>query len=367
MLEISFGAPTLLPLLGLALLAAGGVGWSVRQQRRAEARYRGTGRSTLRAAGTSARRQRVKAAAAVAGIALIALAAARPQVGTKKMLLQKEGSDVLFALDVSLSMSAQDAPPSRLGRAKAAITALLSHLGGDRVGLVVFAGSADLRFPLTTDLEAARQVVQGVSFKDGGLEPGTSIGGALREASSGFADDKTRSKVLVLVSDGEDLGDDGAAAAAFVHSAGIALDTIGVGKPAPVPVLLTDPRTGQARPALDPQTQAPLLTTADPVALQQLAVNNGGHFYDGNNDDVALRLADEVERLQKTPFESGQGAVPIERFQWLAGLALLLVLGRYLLGERRGQPVRRRGWVLLPRLVTGRRQAIPIARPGSGD
>jgi Ca-activated chloride channel family protein len=250
---------------------------------------------------------------------------------------------VILAVDVSLSISAQDVVPARLDRAKGAISALLDHLQGDRVGLVTFAGSADLRFPLTTDIEAARKVVQSLGFKDGGLRSGTSVGEALREATSGFANDQTRSKIVVLVSDGDELGDDAASAAAFVRDQGIGLNTIGVGNDTPVPVVVTDPRTGKAQPRIDPGTNTPLLTAADAMSLRQLASANGGHFYSGNTDDFAVQLADEIGRLQKTRFESGEGNVPVERFQLFAGAGLLLLMLEFLLPAGRS----RRGFARL--------------------
>lgn len=350
--KFAFGSPELLPLVVVAALAVGLYLWVFARRRAAQARYRGTSTAALVSAATSPGRQVVKAALVVLALLLLAAAAARPQIGTHKTLLQREGTDVIIALDVSLSMSARDAQPSRLERAKGAIGALLDHLQGDRVGLVTFAGSSQLRFPLTTDVDAARKVVQGVSFKDGGLRAGTSIGEALRQTSEGFANDNTRSKIVILVSDGEDLGDDAAGAAAFVHGEGIALNTIGVGQESPTPVVIVNPRTGQTETRIDPATNQPLLTTADAKALQQLAVDNKGHYYDGNSDDFAVQLADEIGRLQKTRFESGEGNVPIERFQILAGIALLLLLVDYLLpaGRRRRLMSGRRS---LPRILRG--------------
>jgi Ca-activated chloride channel family protein len=360
--HIGFGAVQLLPVAALAAVVAGLYAWVFVRRRRAEARYRGASTLPLHARSTSRGRQLTKAGLVVAAVLLLGLAAARPQVGSHHTLLQREGTDVIIALDVSLSMSAQDVKPSRLERAKGAISALLDHLQGDRIGLVTFAGSADLRFPLTTDNEVARKVVQSVTFKDGGLRAGTSISEALRETTTGFANDQTRSKIVLLVSDGEDLGDDAAGAASFVRSQGIALNTIGVGFSQPVSLNVVNPRTGQPEPRLDPNTRQPLTTTADPQALRQLASDNRGRFYDGNTDDFAVQLSDEIGRLQKTRFESGQGNVPNEWFQWLLGLALLLLLIEFLLPAGRSFrrfPRPRRG----PRAVAS--PATPAHRGGT--
>ncbi|HLZ72594.1 MAG TPA: VWA domain-containing protein [Dehalococcoidia bacterium] len=357
MLYLGFGAPQLLPLVLLGAAAAALYLWVARRQRRAEQQYRGSGPAVLRAASVSPRRRQLKAALLVAAVALLALALARPQVGTQRTLFERQGTDVLIALDVSLSMSATDVQPSRLDRAKGAISALIDHLQGDRVGVVTFAGDAALRSPLTQDTEAADAVVQSVTFKDGGLQAGTSIGAALRQASDGFTDDRTRSKSVVLVSDGEDLGDDAAQAAQFVQSEGIALDTIGVGLPQPAQVLAPNPRTGQLEPRKDPDTGGDLMTTADPEALRQLAAQNRGHFYNGNTDDFAVQIADEIGRLEKTKFASGEGDVPIERFQLVAALGLGLLLLELLIPAARG----RRRALALP-LPWPRRRAAPAPR-----
>ena len=363
--RIAFGAPELLPMVLLAVLAAGLFVWVLSRKRAARARYRGTSMAALVSAATSPGRQVFKAALVVLVILLLALAAARPQIGTHKTLLQREGTDVIVALDVSLSMSAQDAKPSRLERAKGALGALFDHLQGDRVGLVTFAGSAELRFPLTTDVEAARKVVQGLTFKDGGLRAGTSIGEALRQATEGFANDNTRSKILVLVSDGEDLGDDATGAATFVQSQGIALDTIGIGQDSPVPVLVLNPRTGLLESRTDPTTSQALLTSADPKALQQLANSNKGHFFDGNSDDYAVQLDDEIGRLQKTRFETGEGDVPLERYQILAGIALAMLMLDYMLPAGRRRKVGSGGRWLSPvlRRIRGADRPAAAAAP----
>ncbi len=359
---LGLGAPQLLPLVLLAAAAAALYLWVARRRLRDERRYRGSGVASLRAASTSPFRQIARAALIVAAVAVLALAAARPQIGTRRTLFQRQGTDVLIALDVSLSMSATDVQPSRLDRAKAAISALINHLQGDRVGVVTFAGSAGLRSPLTQDTEAANAVVQSVSFKDGGLQAGTSIGAALRQASDGFTNDQTRSKTVVLFSDGEDLGDDAAQAAQFVQSEGITLDTVGVGLPQPSPVLAPNPRTGQLEPRKDPATGGDLLTTADPAALQQLAAQNHGHYYNGNNDDFAVQIADEISRLQKTRFASGEGDVPIERFQILAALGLALLLLEMLTPAGRGRGRR----FALPAPLQRRRAAAAPAAPVDG-
>jgi Ca-activated chloride channel homolog len=345
---MSFGAPWLLPLLLVAPGVATLFVWAERRRRAARARYAGS--SALPLAAGDPRRRRLKEGLLVGALLLLALAAARPRFGTRSTTLQRSGADVIIALDVSLSMSAPDAPPTRLDRAKIAIGALLTRLQGDRVGLVTFAGSATLRFPLSTDLVAAGEVVQDVSLKDGGLDAGTSIGDALKQAAQGFSGDKTHSKVLLLVSDGEDLGGNADQAAAFARNAGVLLDTMGVGGTQPVPLNFTDPRTGKQSQRTDPASGQPLTTTANPDALRALAAANGGSFFDGNADSFAPQLADEIDRLQKTRFADQQGDQPIEQYQWFLGAGLLLLTAEFLIPAGRGARRGSAGWTLVRRL-----------------
>jgi Ca-activated chloride channel family protein len=326
---MSFGAPWLLILLvvpaGIVLLGW----WAERRRAAMRTRYAGVGR--LGALGQPPRYRRARIAILTIAATLLVIAAARPQIGTHQVALERAGTDVLVALDVSLSMGATDVPPTRLDRAKAAIQALIDRLQGDRVGLVTFAGDAQLRFPLTTDLVAASEVVQSVTLKDGGLQGGTDIGSALRQAARSFSTDKTRGKVLLLVSDGEDLGTEAAQAAGFSREQNVILDTLGVGTTQPTPLYVIDPRTGKQSPRTDPNTGQPVTTTANPDALRALAATNGGRFYDGNSDDFAAALAAQIDQLQKTRFAGRQGELPTERYQGFLGAALALLTIEFLL------------------------------------
>ena len=345
---MSFGAPWLLLLLLVAPATAALFYWSERRRQAARARFRGA--STLPLVALHPARRRLKEGLIVAALLLLALAAARPRFGTQTTILQRSGADVIVALDVSLSMSATDEQPTRLDRAKAAIEQLISRLQGDRVGLVTFAGSATLRFPLTTDLVAAGEVVQSVTYKDGGLSGGTNIGDALTEAAQGFSGDKTHSKVLLLASDGEDLGQTADQAAAFARQRGVILDTLGVGGTTPVPLTYTDPRSGATTQRAVAGSNQPLTTTADPAALTALATSNGGSFFNGNSDDFAPQLADEIDRLQKSRFADQQGERPVERYPWFLAAGLLLLVIEFALPAGAGAGYTRRTLSLARRL-----------------
>ena len=327
---IHFWLPVLLVLV-LSVSASGGMAaiiwWGFRQRRRAAVRFAGgepallRSGSNLSAAGAI---WRLKAALLAGVAALLVISIARPQLGERHTILPRQGSDVVVALDVSRSMGVSDVTPSRLDAAKRAATALLDHLSGDRGALVVFAGSASVRFPLTTDLAAADQVINGVTIKDSGVQAGTGIASALVAAHDVFTGDKTRGKVIVLISDGEDLSGNDLAAAGDAANAGVILETVGVGTTGGGPVFTSDP--GRPQPVIDPSTGRQAISHRDDGHLQQLAAAGHGTAYDGNSTDFAFDLSGAIDRLQKTQFESGEVTIPLERFQIPLAIALALLI-----------------------------------------
>jgi Ca-activated chloride channel family protein len=159
---VTFGEPWFLALLAAMplLLLIGVVGaWS----RRRAARRFGVN------SGVRNWRRLIASLVVVLAVAGMALAAARPQWGERPNTLRREGIDLAVAIDVSLSMLSRDVEPSRLDRAKDEVDKLFASLRGDRVALITFAGDATVRFPLTTDIDAARQIVRGISVE---YEPG---------------------------------------------------------------------------------------------------------------------------------------------------------------------------------------------------
>src|SRR5262249_8276899 len=160
-----------------------------------------------------------------------------------------------IALDVSVSMLATDIAPSRFERAKSILASLLERLQGDRVGLVVFAGTANQRFPLTTDIEAARELIKGTVIKERGLAAGTGIGDGIRVAATSFQPDdgKRRGKMVLLVSDGEDLAGSPQDAVRSARDRGVQIWTLGLGTAAGSELAI--PRaTGTPQPRIDPAT-----------------------------------------------------------------------------------------------------------------
>jgi Ca-activated chloride channel family protein len=338
---VGFGVPALLLSLAAVPAMAGLFLWAGRRRRQALRRYAGDGLTLLRSSAVSPLRRRTKIGLLLVGTTMLALASAQPELGQQKLVLPRKGSDVVIAMDVSRSMGVQDVKPSRLDQAKQSADALIDHLNGDRVALVVFAGSAVDRFPLTTDPEAAKQVVDSLAILDSGVKGGTDLGAAFDTAATILKDDASYGRVVVVVSDGEDLAGHDLDAAGKASSAGITVETVGVGTAEGGPVFATNPATQKTAPVIDPDTGQTAVSHRDDGNLRGLAGAGKGTAYDGNSTAFAFDLSGAIDRLQPTRFDSGLATVPFEYFQIPLALALVLLLIDSLLVEgRRGAAAR---------------------------
>lgn len=335
---MTFGLSPLLLLLVAVPVVAGALLWLARWRRGAVRRL--VAGVTPSVPGARWRRP-LKAMLALSALALIALAAALPRRGERRVLLPRQGTDVMVVMDVSASMLATDVEPNRLERAKTSLGALLDRLQGDRVGMVVFAGSAGLKFPLTTDAAAAREQIRTTSIREGALDPGTGIGEGIRRGVEFLPkDDPARARVLIIVSDGEDLAGNPAEAVRVAHDGGAIVYTLGVGTEAGGQIIAPG-RSGTPTPRLDPTTNQPATTRRDEGLLRSLAAEGKGRYIDGNDATAGGQLADEVGRLARSRFESQEGTIPTERFRPFAAAALVLLTLDFLIAEGRRMRNRR--------------------------
>jgi Ca-activated chloride channel family protein len=271
------------------------------------------------------------------GLALLAFALARPQCGTRTELARRSGVDVVVALDVSRSMRAQDVKPDRLSRARLEVGALLDELAGDRLGLVVFAAEAFVQCPLTSDAEAARLFLRAVgpeSVPQQGSDLGNALLGArevLEAAEAGAA----RAKVVLLVSDGEDLEGGAVEAARQLGEAGVRVFALGVGTPEGAPIPVTDASgrvTGWAR----DRRGEPVLTRLDLATLRAVAEKGGGQLLELGSPDhgpAAFRAA--LDAMQKGELESRLTVEYEDRYALFAFPGFLALLAGLLLAEAR--------------------------------
>lgn len=288
-------------------------------------------------ASVSPSRRRAKRALLAAAVGALLLALARPQWGWRDEEIHRRGTDLLFAVDTSKSMLAQDVHPNRLARAKLAVLDLLDRLEGDRVGLIAFAGTAFLQCPLTLDHDAFRTSLDAM---DTNIIPkgGTDLAKALREAIVALGNAATGQKILLLLTDGEDLEQDGLAAAREAARAGLRVFTIGVGTPNGELVPVPGPN-GTLDFAKDPEGRV-VKSRLDEKRLAEIARITGGLYQPlGAQGDGLLAVYQKgLSSLSRERILSRHHRTPIERFPWFVGLALLLLATEWMLGDRRRLP-----------------------------
>jgi len=276
-------------------------------------------------------------------VALTALiiSLARPQWGSEAQLVEQQGIEVMVALDVSNSMLAQDLKPDRLSRAKLEIADLMTRLGGDEIGLVLFSGASFVQFPLTSDYATAR------TFLDNARpevisKPGTNIGDAIRTAMSGFDYNRASQKVIVLITDGEDHEANTLDVAQQAADQGIMLYTIGFGSPQGEPIPEYNAQ-GEVVGYKRDQGGEVVLSKLDEAALQQIAQIGKGKYYRASADGSELgALVSELNTLQKGELSSQIETWGIDRFQGFLAVALVALIAMELIPDRVRQRVAKR-------------------------
>lgn len=267
--------------------------------------------------------------------AFIVLGIANLQVGTKIEEAKRKGIEVMLALDVSRSMNADDIKPSRLDRAKQAVSKLIDELQNDKIGIVVFAGDAYLQLPMTTDYSAAKLFLSAVNT-DIVPKQGTAIGAAINLAMKSFSKDDEMRRALIIISDGENHEDDAIGAASRAEGNNIVVHTIGMGsiEGGPIPVYRNGQRVDFAR----DMDGSVIVTKLDPNMLEQIAVAGNGKFVLASGVDPDLStLLDEIGGMEKKEFSSKLFTDYESRFQYFFGAALILLLIEMFLSERKNK------------------------------
>jgi Ca-activated chloride channel family protein len=274
--------------------------------------------------------------------ALVVVAAARPQWGTVETLREREGIDYVIALDISKSMYADDVSPSRLEAAQESLVRLVESERGSRIGLVLFAGTAFLRSPLTTDTQAIVQLIRRADAEASLARVGSDLGAALDTAGVILAaSERERGKAVILVSDGEDHAGTYQERAASLQSRGITVLTAGVGTAAGAQ-LFDDNFLGERTTKLD-EAGLPVISRLNEAPLRQIAELTGGRYQPIGGDArslVGLRI--DLGSLDPTAIGAERNIVPIERYQYFAAAALLLLVVAWFLPARVPLPRLRR-------------------------
>ena len=262
------------------------------------------------------------------GFACLVIGLSRPRTGARLAERKSRGAEILVALDVSNSMLAQDYSPSRLERAKLSIARLTDKLQEDRIGLVIFAGTSFVQLPVTTDYISAKMFLNSI---DTGSIPvqGTAIGDAIHLCIKSFSAQSEKSRVIVVISDGENHEDDPVAAAKEAADLGIKVYTIGVGsaegQPIPTEEGLLRDSNGDI-----------VVTKLDEETLRNVAKAGGGAYIHAGNEEFGLNpIIDDIRRMEDEEFGSVVFEEYDEQYMYFLGAALLLFVIEMLIGRRK--------------------------------
>ena len=271
----------------------------------------------------------------LAALGLLATGLARPQWGTTWLEEQQFGVDIMLALDISGSMRAEDfQPENRLVAAKQVIDDFIGKSQGNRLGLVIFAGRSLTAAPLTTDHQMVKEALGRVEFNSI-KQDGTAIGDAIGNSLYRLKEANAKGRVIVLFTDGENNSGylDPMKAAGMARVKNVRVHTIAVGKPGGAPIPLQN-AFGQKVSLRDSDGQL-ILPQINEVTLKRIAEITGGRYYRATDTDALRRVYEDINALEKSPFEVRKRLLLDEHYHGLVLLGLLLIAAEFLLGGRR--------------------------------
>ncbi len=320
-------------LIGVLIMGAF-MFWAIARKKRLLSRFGDLPLLMKAAPYISFARQRTKATLLILALVFIVVAVARLQFGTHLEMLKREGIDIFVALDVSTSMLAQDIKPSRLDKAKQELRSIIDRLKGDRIGLVAFAGESFVQCPLTLDYGAARLLLSVMDNTSVSIQ-GTSISSAIKVAEKSFDQQEKKHKVLVLLTDGEDLEGGAQEAAEEARKDGIKVYTVGIGNPAGQPIPVLDRSGNQVGFKKDDNGEV-IISKLDEESLQKISLATGGKYYHASAGEMELdRIFEEIGKMEKKDLEGTLVTKYDDRYQWPLLLALIVIVGEFFLSERK--------------------------------
>ena len=269
----------------------------------------------------------------IVSFAFLTWAMINPKRGTKLKEVNREGAEVIIALDVSNSMLAEDIRPNRLERAKQSISQILRQMTNDRIGLIVFAGDAYIQLPLTTDYKAAKMFLRSVNT---GTVPtqGTAIGRAIQLSMQSFSKGAKNNKALIIITDGENHEDDAVAFASQAADSGIVVHAIGMGSPKGVPI----PQKGKSGEFRKDNEGKVVVTKLNEKMLASIAAAGGGTYVRATNSSTGLRMIfDKIEELEKQQFETRQFKEYDPLYQGFIIFALFFLTLEFIILPRRNK------------------------------
>lgn len=265
--------------------------------------------------------------------ASLVMALVNPKNGSKLETVKREGVDIVFAVDVSKSMLAEDIAPNRIEKSKQLVTQIINNLASDRVGIIAYAGKAFPQLPITTDYASAKMFLQNMNT-DMLSSQGTAISEAIELAKTYYDDDEQTNRVLIIISDGEDHSEAAASVAEEASKEGIRIFTIGVGdvKGGPIPIK----RNGIVLNYKKDRQGETVITRLNEETLQSIASEANGAYINGRvTSNVVDEIRDILNKMDKTEFEAKQFADFEDQFQWFLGIGVFLLFLDIFLLERK--------------------------------
>jgi Ca-activated chloride channel family protein len=281
----------------------------------------------------------------------LSLAAARPRTGSKLRSVESVGREIMLVVDVSNSMLAEDVEPSRMERTRYALMRLVEGMKEDRVGVVAFADEAEVILPITSDYKMAQAKVRSLSPALIARQ-GTDLGEALEVALLSFSESSlsNRSRVILLVTDGEDHDEGAENAAAKAAAEGVMICAVGIGTPEGQPLKIG----GEI---IEDEDGKMVVTQLNEELLQSLAETTGGIYVRSRNDNFGLQsIVERLESIEASQMEMRQFEEYEEQYQWFLGVALLLLIAEMLILSRRNPLLR--GVTLFERKQPEQKDAI---------
>ena len=279
-------------------------------------------------------RLRLKAAIYLTALALLILAAARPQLGSKLREEKAKGVEMMLVVDVSNSMLAEDFEPNRLERTKYAINRLFEGLQQERVGLVAFAGEPKVQLPITSDYRMAQAFARRLSTTLV-AEPGTDVARALELAMLSYSSQSERSRVMVLITDGENHEADAVEQARKAAALGIKIYTIGIGTPEGAPIEID----GEF---IKDENGEMVVSKLGEQMLEEIASVTDAAYVRATKQSIGLEeIVKSINDMEKAELTTLRYEEYNEQYQWLVAVALALLVVEGLILSRRNPRLRR--------------------------
>jgi Ca-activated chloride channel family protein len=267
----------------------------------------------------------------ILSIFLLIIALVNPKIGTELKTVKREGVDIVFALDISKSMLAEDVAPNRLQKSKRLISEIINSLGSDRVGILVYAEQAVPQVPLTTDFASVKNFLRMIDT-DILSSQGTSIDSAINLSINYFDKDSDTNRVLIILSDGEDHDDISQKIVESIPAEGINLLAVGIGDDngSTIPLRINGIIDSYKK---DNNGQV-VITKRNSEILQKLAKGSNGIYLDGNDTEMVLdNIKTKLNEIDKTEFETNKFVDYRQRFQFFLSLSLFFIIADVFLFE----------------------------------